>query len=60
MKTCWNELVSRPWLLVVLAFAILIGAWTSIILISLRHPAVRLNAAQEQALLQNHRPEVRP
>ncbi len=60
MKTCWNALVKRPWLLVVLAFVILIGAWTSIIMISVRHPAVRINAAEEQALLQNHQRRVGP
>lgn len=47
-----GALRKRPWLLVVAAFVILIGAWTAIILISIRHPAVRLTPSEEAALLQ--------
>ena len=47
-----GPLKSRPWLLVILAFAVLIGAWTTVILISVRHPAVRITPTQEAALLQ--------
>lgn len=60
MKTWWNKLAQRPWLLVILAFVLLIGAWASIIMISLRHPAVRLSAVEEQTLLQNRRKEGTP
>ncbi len=47
-----GALRNRPWLLVVVAFTVLIGAWTAIILISIRHPAIRVTPAEEAALLQ--------
>ncbi len=55
MKTLWNQICSRPWLLVIVAFCLLITAWVSIITISVRYPAERLSPAQEQVLLENQK-----
>lgn len=42
---------SRPWLLVVAAFLLLISAWTTIITLSTRVPSNRLTAEQENEVL---------
>jgi len=52
MNSPWPFLRSRPWLLVVAAFVLLISAWTTIITLSARVPSARLTPAEEQALLE--------
>jgi len=52
MKTVWQFLRARPWLLVVLAFVILISAWSALIVVSGRVPSGRLSPAEEAALLE--------
>ncbi len=47
---------SRPWLLVVLAFLLLIAAWGTIITLSRRVPHERLSAVEEQAVLMKRKP----
>lgn len=42
---------SRPWLLVVAAFLLLISAWATIITLSTRVPSNRLTAEQENEVL---------
>lgn len=51
MKILPTALAARPWLLVVVAFLVLIAAWTTIITISAHHPTGRLSPAEEEALL---------
>jgi len=52
MKKCWSFLCARPWLLVVLAFVLLISAWTTLITLSTWGPSQRLTPAEEAALLE--------
>lgn len=46
-----NPLAKRPWLLVILAFLLLIGAWVATISIATRTPNKRLTPAEEADLL---------
>ena len=52
MNTLWSFLRSRPWLLVVLAFVLLIFGWAATIRLSSGVPASRLTAEEEAAILQ--------
>lgn len=52
MKRLWSFLRARPWLLVVLAFAILISAWSTLIALSGGVPSKRLTPAEEAILLE--------
>jgi len=52
MKTLLSFLRARPWLLVVLAFAILIAAWSTLITLSRKVPSSRLSAEEETRLLE--------
>jgi hypothetical protein len=47
-----NPIARRPWLLVVLAFLVLIGAWVATIAVARKHPIQRLTPAEESELLQ--------
>jgi len=51
MKILWSSLRSRPWLLVVLAFALLIFGWIATIRLSSGVPGKRLTAEEESAVL---------
>jgi hypothetical protein len=55
MKTIRAFLCARPWLLVVLAFVILISAWSALIVLSRRVPSARLDPGEEAALLERKR-----
>jgi len=55
MKTLGTFLGSRPWLLVVLAFALLIGGWIVTIRLSNGVPGGRLTAEEESAVLERRR-----
>jgi hypothetical protein len=50
-----SSFTSRPWLLVWLAFAVLIAGWVVTFRISQRAPSERLTPAAEAALLQGRR-----
>ncbi|MBE2204150.1 MAG: hypothetical protein IAE94_07425 [Chthoniobacterales bacterium] len=52
MKSLWSFLVARPWLLVVLAFVLLIFGWALTIRLSAGVPTGRLTPEQEAAILQ--------
>ena len=52
MKILWSSLRSRPWLLVVLAFALLIIGWVATIRLSGGVPGKRLTAEEELAVLE--------
>lgn len=52
MKTVLAYLGARPWLLVVLAFVILISAWTTFITLSTGVPSKRLSAEEEAGVLE--------
>jgi len=56
MKTFTSFFRERPWLMVVLAFVILISAWTTIISLSGRVPSKRLSADEEAAILERGTP----
>ncbi len=51
MNALWSSLSSRPWLLVVLAFVLLIFGWAATIRLSSGVPGSRLTAEQEAAIL---------
>lgn len=51
MKILWSSLRSRPWLLVVLAFVLLIFGWIATIWLSNSVPGKRLTAEEESAVL---------
>jgi hypothetical protein len=51
MKILWSSLQSRPWLLVVLAFVLLIFGWIATIRLSSSVPGKRLTAEEESAVL---------
>jgi hypothetical protein len=52
MNTLWKFLCARPWLLVVLAFAILIIGWAVTFHLSGGVPGKRLTAEEEAAVLE--------
>lgn len=52
MIALWSSLRSRPWLLVVLAFVLLILGWAATIKLSSGVPGGRLTAEEEAAILQ--------
>ncbi len=52
MKTLLSFFHARPWLLVVLAFLILIAAWSTLITLSRKVPSSRLTAEEETRLLE--------
>ncbi|MEI8310979.1 MAG: hypothetical protein WCH98_09505 [Verrucomicrobiota bacterium] len=52
MKTFWSSLCQRPWLLVVLAFVILISGWVATMKLSGGVPGKRLTAEEESAVLE--------
>ncbi len=52
MKTLLSFFRARPWLLVVLAFVILIAAWSTLITLSRKVPSSRLTAEEESRLLE--------
>ena len=51
MKILWSSLRARPWLLVVLEFALLIIGWVATIRLSGGVPGKRLTAEEESAVL---------
>lgn len=51
MKSLWSSLQSRPWLLVVLAFVLLIIGWVATMKVSATVPGKRLTAEEESAIL---------
>lgn len=51
MKTLWTFLRERPWLLVVLAFVILISSWSTLIALSAGVPSRHLTAEEEKSVL---------
>ncbi len=51
MNILWSSLRSRPWLLVVLAFVLLILGWVATIRLSSGVPGKRLTAEEESAVL---------
>lgn len=51
MKTC-GFLASRPWLLVWVAFLLVIAAWVVTYRLAMRVPTERLTPGEEAALLQ--------
>ncbi len=52
MKSLSTYLLARPWLLVVLAFVILISAWSTFITLSTGVPSKRLSAEEEATVLE--------
>ncbi|MFZ4776272.1 MAG: hypothetical protein ACOYM3_12950 [Terrimicrobiaceae bacterium] len=52
MKSLRIYLLARPWLLVVLAFVILISAWTTLMMLSAGVPSKRLSAEEEATVLE--------
>ena len=52
MKTFWSSLRERPWLLVVLAFVLLISGWAVTMKLSGSVPAKRLTAGEEALILE--------
>lgn len=52
MKGFWSSFRARPWLLVVLAFLLLICGWVATIRLSGSVPGKRLTADEETAVLE--------
>ena len=48
-----NPIAQRPWLLVILAFLIVIGVWITVTTLSKTIPHKRLTPAQEAQILQS-------
>ncbi len=53
MKLVPEALASRPWLLVWLAFAIVIAVWVTVYNLAAKVNTTRMSPQQEAALLQN-------
>jgi hypothetical protein len=52
MNRFWSFLRAKPWLLVLLAFVLLISAWSTAITLSAGVPTHRLSAEEESGLLE--------
>lgn len=52
MKSLLSFLCARPWLMVVLAFVILISAWSALFTLSAGVPSKRLTPGEEAILLE--------
>lgn len=47
MNTADPMIIRRPWLLIVLAFLLLIGAWSALITIAVKHAPQQIEAPGE-------------